>query len=284
MNAELSDFLRTRRAKLNPEDVGISRRGATRRRVPGLRREEVAELAGVSTDYYIRLEQGRARQVSDSVLDAVARTLRLQPAEHAYLYDLMRPRAASEPIKPVRDGLRLLLDGMRDVPAMVVDYRMVILSTNRLGAAVFGVTDDPRTRDRGRLFFLDPQAREFFPDWAADADSMVAELRLQAARHPDDPWLTRLIGELAIKSTEFRTRWADHDVREKTSGIKRLRHPVVGDLELRYERLNPADDPDHRLLAYTAEPGSASAERLSVLASWTADGADTPKDERAAAN
>jgi PAS domain-containing protein len=272
MNGQLSDFLRSRRARLNPRDVGLPERG--RRRVPGLRREEVAQLAGVSTDYYVRLEQGHGRHVSDSVLDAVSRALRLDPAEHAYLHDLARPRRAGDraPQEPVRGSVRLLLDSMRDVPAIVVDYRMVIVAANSLGAAVFGLTDDPRTRDRARAFFLDPASPAFFPDWQQDAGTIAAELRVQVARHPDDEWLTALIGELCIKSAEFRTLWADHNVKEKTQGPKRLHHPVVGELIFTYERLALADDDQRTLIAYTAEPESPTAERLAVLASWNASG------------
>ncbi|WP_203980524.1 helix-turn-helix domain-containing protein [Planotetraspora silvatica] len=269
MNAQLSDFLRSRRARLSPQDVGLA--GYGRRRVPGLRREEVAQLAGVSTDYYIRLEQGRGRQVSDAVLDAVSRALRLDPTEHAYLHDLARPhRATGRGRQPIRRSVRHLLESMRDTPAIVVDHRMVIVTANALGVAVFGLTDDLRSRDRARQFFLDPKSRAFFPDWAADAESVAAELRLQAARRPDDQRLTALIGELCIKSAEFRTLWADHKVREKTQGRKRINHPTVGELVFTFERLALADDDEQTLIVYTVEPGSPTAERLAVLASWTA--------------
>jgi len=269
MNPALSDFLRSRRARLSPRGVGLPSSG--RRRVPGLRREEVAQLAGVSTDYYIRLEQGRGRQVSDAVLDAVSRALRLTPSEHAYLHDLARPHRASDRRRsPIRPGVRQLLDGMRDVPAIIVDYRMVIVTANALGAAMFGLDDDPRSRDRARKFFLDPDSRAFFPDWTADAQTVAAELRVQVARHPDDQWLTVLIGELCIKSPEFRALWADHEVREKVNGFKRVNHPVVGELELNYERLSLAGDDEQTLIAYTAETGSPTSERLAVLASWVA--------------
>jgi transcriptional regulator with XRE-family HTH domain len=275
MTAPISDFLRSRRARLSPRDVGLADYG--RRRVPGLRREEVAQLAGVSTDYYIRLEQGRGRQVSDAVLDAVSRALRLNPTEHAYLHDLARPqRATGRGRQPIRSGVRRMLDSMHDVPAIVVDYRMVIAGANALGDAVFGLTDDPRSRDRARQFFLDPASRTFFPDWETDAEIVAAELRVQAARHPGDQWLAALIRELSDRSAEFRAVWADHAVREKTQGLKRINHPVVGELVFTYERLALADDDEQVLIAYTAEPGSPTAERLAVLASWTA--AENPYD------
>lgn len=230
-----------------------------------------SQLAGVSTDYYIRLEQGRGRQVSDAVLDAVSRALRLNPTEHAYLHDLARPQhATGRGRQPIRRGVRQLLESVHDVPAIVVDYRMVIATANALGVAVFGLTDDPRSRDRARQFFLDPESRTFFPDWATDAESVTAELRVQAARHPDDEWLAALIRELRATSAEFRALWADHTVKEKTQGLKRINHPIVGELVFTYERLALADDDEQALIAYTAEPGSPTAERLSVLASWTA--------------
>jgi hypothetical protein len=165
------------------------------------------------------------------VLDAVSRALRLNSTEHAYLHDLARPqRAVGRGRQPIRRSVRQLLESMRDIPAIVVDYRMVIVTANALGLAVFGLTDEPRSRDRARHFFLDPKSRTFFQDWAADAESIAAELRVQVARHPDDQWLTALIGELCIKSAEFRTLWADHNVREKTQGLKRIDHPIVGEL------------------------------------------------------
>ncbi|WP_460650879.1 helix-turn-helix domain-containing protein [Kribbella endophytica] len=269
MNAQLGEFLRSRRGRLDPDDVGLVQHG--RRRVPGLRREEVAQLAGVSADYYTRLEQGRGRQVSDAVLDAISRALRLNPTEHSYLYDLARPQRDEQVERPVlRPTVQQLLESLRDVPAIVVDYRMMIVGSNALGAAAFGITDDPRTRDRARFFWLDPAAREFFVDWAGDAETITAELRLQTARHPGDRWLAELVGELSIHSEEFRTLWADHTVREKTQGRKKLNHPLVGELNLAYERLDVAQDSELSLITYLAAPGSPTAERLALLASWTA--------------
>lgn len=269
MNAPLGDFLRSRRARLRPADVGIAATG--RRRVPGLRREEVARLAGLGTDCYVRLERGRGRQVSRTVLDALGRALRLDPTELAHLHDLARPpQVTAGHRQPIRDSVRHLLDGMRDVPAIVVDHRMVIVAANSLGVAVFGLTDDPATWDPARQLFLGPHARTLFPDWLADARTVTAELRLRVARHPDDRWLTSLIGELSIKSEEFRKLWAGDEVRETSHGRKRLNHAVVGELTFTYERLALADD-EQSLLAYTADPGSPTAERLALLASWTAE-------------
>ncbi|MFJ1758846.1 helix-turn-helix transcriptional regulator [Amycolatopsis sp. NPDC088138] len=261
----IGDFLRSRRARLTPADVGLADFG--RRRVPGLRREEVAQLAGVSVDYYVRLEQGRGQHVSDSVLDAVGRVLRLDPTEHAYLKDLARPRRAADPGRPpVRDSVRRLLDGIGDAPAVIVDHRMAIVAANALGAALFSLTDDPASHDRPREFFLNPASRDFFADWDGDAETVVAELRLQAARHPGDHVLTDLIAELTAESPEFRALWAEHPVREKQYGVKRVNHPVAGPLSLTYERLGVAGDDEHVLVVYQPEPGTPTAERLGLLA------------------
>ncbi|MFG1808514.1 helix-turn-helix transcriptional regulator [Streptomyces sp. NPDC049040] len=270
MDNTLGGFLQSRRARIQPEDVGLPPYG--RRRVPGLRREEVAQLAGVSVDYYIRLEQGRGKNVSDAVLDAVARVLRLDPTEHAHLRDLARPgrTAAPAPAARVRPGVRLLLDGMADCPAMVIDHRMEVLAWNALGDAVHDFASDPADRNMPRRVFLDPRAAALYPDWAAVAAETVAYLRLGAGRHPDDGRLTALIGELSMKSEHFRRLWADHLVSEKTHGVKAIDHPVAGELRLAYETLALPGDADLTVVVYTAPPGSASAERLAVLASWSA--------------
>ena len=262
----IGEFLRSCRARVTPEDMGLVSYG--RRRVRGLRREEVALLAGVSTDYYVRVEQGRGKYVSESVLDAVSRALRLSVDERAHLYDLARPsrKAGAAERHPLRAGIRLLLDSMPNTPALVVDHRMVIVTANALGTALFDLTDEPASRDRARYFFLDPSARTFFPDWHADAEIVIAHLRLLTGRYPNDPDLTSLIGELGIKSAAFRSAWADYGVREKLHGAKRIHHPVAGDLELWYERLVISGDPGYSLITYTAEPSSVSAERLGALA------------------
>ncbi|WP_329173755.1 helix-turn-helix transcriptional regulator [Streptomyces sp. NBC_01477] len=270
MDNTVGDFLQSRRARIQPEDVGLPPYG--RRRVPGLRREEVAQLAGVSVDYYIRLEQGRGKNVSDAILDAVARVLRLDPTEHAHLRDLARPgRAApAAPSGGVRPGVRLLLDNMADCPAMVIDHRMDVLAWNALGDAVHGFAGDASRRNMPRRVFLDPEAADLYPEWAAVAAETVAYLRFGAGRHPDDQRLTALIGELSMKSEHFRRLWADHLVREKTYGVKRISHPVVGELNLGYETLALPGDADRTVVVYTAPPGSGAAERLAVLASWSA--------------
>ncbi|WP_327683497.1 helix-turn-helix transcriptional regulator [Streptomyces sp. NBC_00467] len=271
MDGDLGDFLRSRRARIQPEELGLTPYG--RRRVPGLRREEVAQLAGVSVDYYIRLEQGRGPMVSDAVLDSIARVLRLDATEQAHLKDVARPkkRGTPAPSQRVRPGLRLLLDTLSTAPAFVFGRRMDVLAWNALGDAMIGYTGmSPRERNVPRQIFLDPTAREMYTDWEAVAAEVVGYLRLDAGRHPDDNELSALVGELSVKSEHFRRLWADHQVKEKTHGVKLVSHPVVGELTLPYETLTLPGDPDQMLVVYTPEPGSPTAERLSVLASWTA--------------
>ncbi|MEJ8635463.1 helix-turn-helix transcriptional regulator [Streptomyces sp. NPDC006475] len=271
MDGDLGDFLRSRRARIQPEELGLTPYG--RRRVPGLRREEVAQLAGVSVDYYIRLEQGRGPMVSDAVLDSIARVLRLDATEQAHLKDVARPKKRSTPTpsQRVRPGLRLLLDTLSTAPAFVFGRRMDVLAWNALGDAMIGYADmSPRERNVPRQVFLDPAARDVYTDWEAVAAEVVGYLRLDAGRHPDDEELSALVGELSVKSEHFRRLWADHQVKEKTHGVKLVSHPVVGELTLPYETLTLPGDPDQLLVVYTPEPGSPTAERLSVLASWTA--------------
>ncbi|MGW1184690.1 helix-turn-helix transcriptional regulator [Streptomyces drozdowiczii] len=278
MDGELGDFLRSRRARISPEDVGLNSYG--RRRVPGLRREEVAQLAGVSVDYYIRLEQGRGPSVSDAVLDAIARVLRLDETEHAHLRTVARPKArkASAPsVRRVRPGLRLLLDLFDRAPAFVLGRRMDVLAWNALGDALNGFSRMPAgERNMPRQAFLAPGARELYPDWPAVAAETVAHLRLDAGLHPDDKELAALVGELSVKSEDFRRLWADHQVKAKTYGVKRMVHPVVGELTLPYETLAVPGEPELSLVVYTPEPGSGTAERVALLASWSADERDAP--------
>ncbi|MGC3000736.1 helix-turn-helix domain-containing protein [Streptomyces sp. G35A] len=285
--AELSEFLRTRRARLKPEDVGLPDFGR-HRRVPGLRREELSQLAGVSVAYYTRLEQGNGRNVSAEVLDSIARALRLTDAEHAHLVHLAKPKRHKK--KPaaraqhVRVALQQLLDSVDGVPAYVVGRRSDILAWNRMAAALFGDWGKLPAQERNwaRLVFLDPSHRELFVDWDRKASDIVAYLRMDAGCHPDDPRLSSLVGELSVKSEEFRRLWATHDVKEKSHGVKRVRHPLVGELTLFFESFRPADDTEQSLVTYHAEPGSPSAEALRLLGSWGADarqtgtGASTP--------
>ncbi|MFF4044409.1 helix-turn-helix domain-containing protein [Streptomyces sp. NPDC001816] len=274
--AELSEFLRSRRARLKPEDVGLRDFGR-HRRVPGLRREELAQLAGVSVAYYTRLEQGNGRNVSAEVLDSIARALRLTDAEHAHLTHLAKPKAHKK--KPaarqqqVRGALHQLLDVLEGVPAYVVGRRSEILAWNRMAAAVFGDWSQlpPAERNWARLVFLHPEYRDLFVDWEQKAIDIVCALRMDAGCYPDDPRLSALVGELSVKSDEFRRLWATHDVKEKSHGVKRLHHPLVGDLSLHFEGFRLAGDADLGLVTYHAEPGSPSAQSLRLLASWGTD-------------
>ncbi|MCX5237042.1 helix-turn-helix transcriptional regulator [Streptomyces prunicolor] len=274
--AELSEFLRTRRARLKPEDVGLPDFGR-HRRVPGLRREELAQLAGVSVAYYTRLEQGNGRNVSAEVLDAIARALRLSDAESSHLTHLAKPKQhkkkPSPPTQHVRTALRQLLDSIDTVPAYISGRRSDILVWNRMAAAVFGDWSQlpPQERNWARLVFLRPEYRELYVDWEQKATDIVSMLRMDAGCHPDDPRLSALVGELSVKSEEFRRMWATHDVKEKTYGVKRLHHPLVGDLTLNFEGFRLGDGSEQSLITYHAEPGSPSADALRLLASWGTD-------------
>ncbi|MGX1272028.1 helix-turn-helix domain-containing protein [Streptomyces phaeoluteigriseus] len=274
--AELSEFLRTRRARLKPEDVGLPDFGR-HRRVPGLRREELAQLAGVSVAYYTRLEQGNGRNVSAEVLDSIARALRLTDAEHAHLTHLAKPKQHKK--KPaaraqqVRPALRQLLDLMDGVPAYVVGRRAEILAWNRMAAAVFGDWGELPVAERNwaRLVFLRPDYRDLFVDWEQKAIDIVCTLRMDAGCYPDDPRLSALVGELSVKSEDFRRLWATHDVKEKSHGVKELRHPLVGHLSLNFEGFQLLGESEQSMVSYHADPASPSAEALRLLASWGAD-------------
>ncbi|WP_250292052.1 helix-turn-helix transcriptional regulator [Streptomyces atroolivaceus] len=274
--AELSEFLRSRRARLKPDDVGLPDYGR-HRRVPGLRREELAQLAGVSVAYYTRLEQGNGQNVSGEVLGAIASALRLTDAEQAHLMHLTKPRQHKK--KPsmrqqrVRGTLCQLLDTMEGVPAYVIGRRSEILGWNRMAAAVFGDWSELPQQERNwaRLVFLNPDYRELFVEWDQKASDIVSYLRMDAGCHPDDPRLSALVGELSVKSEEFRRLWARHDVKEKSHGVKRLHHPLVGELSLAFETFALPDDAEQSMVAYHAEPGSPSAEALRLLASWGTD-------------
>ncbi|MFE3453976.1 helix-turn-helix domain-containing protein [Nonomuraea sp. NPDC059194] len=272
--AEIGEFLRTRRARLRPEDVGLPVSGRYRR-VPGLRREELAQLAGVSVAYLTRLEQGKGNNVSDEVLGAISAALRLSDTEHDYLTHLLRRqphrKAPSQP--RVRSSLRELLASMETVPTYVTGPRAEILAWNPVAAALFGDWDrvPPRERNWARLVFLRPDARLLFVDWESAAADTVGALRLEAGWRPTDPQLSALVGELSVKSEEFRRLWARHDVKEKSHGTRRLRHPLVGELTLSFESLRLPDDPEQCLTVYHARPGSAAADDLRLLASWGAD-------------
>jgi transcriptional regulator with XRE-family HTH domain len=273
---EAREFLISRRARINPEQAGLPVSGGNRR-VPGLRRGEIATLAGVSVEYYTRIERGNLRGVSDSVLHAIARALRLHDAERAHLFDLAHatgpgPTRRRPPQQRIRAGLQRIVDALADTPATVHNSRLDILAANRLGYALYSdmFADPQRPANHVRFIFLDPRSHDFYPDWQSSANDAVAVLRAEAGHNPYEQALTNLIGELSTCSDEFRTRWAAHDVRHHRTGTKRLHHPVVGDLELEFEKLDVSADPGLVLQAYSAEPGSPSHDALSLLASWAA--------------
>ncbi|MGW4721900.1 helix-turn-helix domain-containing protein [Streptomyces sp. S1] len=278
-SAELSEFLRSRRARLKPQDVGLPEFGR-HRRVPGLRREELAQLAGVSVAYYTRLEQGNGRNVSMEVLDSIARALRLSDSERAHLTHLAKPtvkkrqRAAISRPQQVRPGISYLLESMDGVPAVVLGRRLDLLAWNRMARALLGdfTAWEPHERNMARMVFLDPNARSLYLDWECKATEVVSVLRLYAGCYPDDPLLLALVGELSVRSEEFRSLWAAHTVADKGHGTKRMRHPLVGEMTLSYETLKVSgDDPDLVLVTYHAEPGTPSAEALRLLAQWGVD-------------
>jgi transcriptional regulator with XRE-family HTH domain len=273
--SDIAEFLTSRRAKVTPEQVGLPTYGA--RRVKGLRREEVASLAGVSVEYYRRLERGHAAGVSDSVLEALADALQLDEAERAHLHDLARAvsptaprrrRAAAQRVRPV---VQRIVDAMA-TPAIVRNSRVDYVSANALGRALYAPAFESREQpaNSARFTFLDPAAHDFYADWERTARDLVAHLRSEAGRNPYDRALSDLVGELSTRSPEFRTWWAAHNVRYHQTGVKRLHHPVVGDLELAYEVMDLSADTGLTVAVYTAEPGSASQQALDLLASWVA--------------
>ncbi len=275
--SEIREFLTSRRAKITPQQVGLPIYGENRR-VPGLRREEVALLAGVSVDYYTRLERGNAAGVSDTVLDALARALQLDEAERSHLFDLARatqPATATRRRRPtkqhVRPAVQRILDATTQAPAFIRNGRLDILAANQLGYALYSAYLTPgRPANTARFVFLDPRSEDFYNDWDHVANEVVAILRSEAGRNPYDRDLTNLIGELSTQSEPFRTKWAAHNVRFHDTGTKRLHHPVVGDLELTYEAMELSADTGLTMFAYTAEPGTKSEQALRLLGSWAA--------------
>jgi len=275
--SEIRDFLASRRARITPEQAGLPAYGVNRR-VAGLRREEVAMLAGVSVDYYTRLERGNLSGASDSVLDALVEALQLDDAERTHLFDLARAagpqRRGPTPSVGVRPVTLRVIDAMTNVPAYVRNGRFDILAANQLGRALYApVFDSPLFASRGpvntaRFCFLDPKAKEFWVEWHKAADDSVAFLRLETGRSPHDRVLTQLIGDLTTRSREFAERWARHDVKFHRAGIKRLRHPLVGELNLPYEAMDLSADAGLRLNVYAPEPGSPEQEALNLMASW----------------
>jgi transcriptional regulator with XRE-family HTH domain len=281
--AQVREFLVSRRERISPAQAGLPAYGGSNRRVKGLRREEVALLAGVSIDYYVRMERGNLTGASDAVLDGIASALQLDEAERAHLFDLARaaqppsPRRRRGKTSGVTDGIQQVLDAITDAPAWVRNARHDMLAANRLARALYApvLADPRRPANNARFIYLDPAAREFFADWARAADDIAAMLRSEAGSNPHDKQLVELIGELSTQSNEFRTRWAAHNVRFHRTGRKCIRHPVVGTLDLDFEAMEFPAHPGLTLLAYTAAAGTPTADSLRMLASWAATAEQT---------
>jgi transcriptional regulator with XRE-family HTH domain len=280
-NRELADFLRRARAQVDPSRVGLPPDGRIRR-VPGLRREEIARLAGVSTDYYARLEQGRRIVPSTAVVEAIARALGLDTAERAHLEDLIGLTATptyrrSRGVQRVRPGLHQLLDALDGEPALILGRRTDILAANRMAKALFTDFDQlpAARRNYARWMLLEEDSRSLFVDWQDQARAAVESLRFEVGRDPDDRATAELVAELREHSREFAQWWEQHRVHQRTHGSKRLHHPLVGDLTVEYETLTLPGDPDTTLFIYTTETGSPSRTAMNLLASWTASARDT---------
>jgi transcriptional regulator with XRE-family HTH domain len=278
VRAEIRDFLSTRRARLTPEKAGLPAYG-TNRRVTGLRREEVAMLAGVSVDYYVRMERGSLAGASESVLDALANALQLDEAERTHLFALARESgpAGTRRKRPapatVRPAIRQVLDAITDAPAWIRNGRHDIVAMNQLARALYApvLADPRRPANTTRFVYLVPDAAEqFFVDYDRIAKDAAAMLRLEAGRNPHDNALIELVGELSTRSERFRREWASHDVKFHRSGHKRLRHPIAGQLDLDYESMELSSEPGHYLNIYTAAAGTPTADALKLLASWAA--------------
>jgi transcriptional regulator with XRE-family HTH domain len=281
--SEIREFLTSRRARITPEQAGLRTYGTGPRRVPGLRREEVALLAGVSVDYYTRLERGSFSGVSETVLEALARALQLDETERRHLFDLARaahsvtPRRRRRARQQVRPAVQQMLDAITSVPAFVRNGRLDILGANQLGRALYSQHFDSHAQppNTARFVFLDERSGSFYTDWSTVAADVVAVLRAEAGRDPYDRELSDLVGELSTRSELFRTLWAAHNVRTHDSGVKNMRHPLVGELNLSFEAMELVADPGLTMWVYCAEPGSRSEEALNLLASWGA----TPDEE-----
>jgi len=276
--AQVREFLISRRERITPAQAGLPAYGGGNRRVKGLRREEVALLAGVSIDYYVRMERGNLTGASEAVLDGIASALQLDDAERAHLFDLARaaqpapPRQRRRKTSGVTDGIEQILDAITDAPAWVRNARHDMLAANLLARALYApvLADPRRPANNARFVYLDPAAREFFADWERAADDIAAMLRSEAGSNPHDKQLVELIGELSTRSEEFRSRWAAHNVRFHRTGRKCIHHPVVGTLDLNFEAMEFPAHPGLTLLAYTAAAGTPTADSLKMLASWAA--------------
>lgn len=276
-NSEASEFLKSRRARITPEMAGLPVYGGLRR-VPGLRREELAAVSGMSIDYYNRLERGNLTGVSDSILESLARALKLDDAERTYLFDLAhaanlkRPRQRRRVPQKLSPSVQHLLDGMTGIPAFVQNGRLDVLGMNDLARALYHPNGDeaPPPQNFARFVFLDTGSRDQLPEWESMAQDVAAILRQEAARDPHNRDLSDLIGELSTKSEDFRTMWAAQNVRLHHTGVKPFHHPVVGDFELTFQAMQLPGDEGLTLIAYSAEPGTPGHDALNLLATWAA--------------
>ncbi len=282
VRVQIREFLTSRRARITPQQAGLPVFESARRRVPGLRREEAAMLAGISSEYYVRLERGDATGISDGVVEGIVHALQLDEAERSHLLDLLRaasstrPPRRRRPVQRVRPTIQRIIDSMLGTPAFVLNGRLDLLASNELGRALYAPIYDEVTHppNNARFLFLNPKANQFWSDWDKAANDTVAILRTEAGRDPYDRDLTDLIGELSTRSEEFTTRWADHNVRLHLTGRKVIHHPTVGELDLPFEFVPLPGADGQSLLTYTAEPGSPTQHALDLLASWTT----TPRD------
>ncbi|CAM5495568.1 MULTISPECIES: helix-turn-helix domain-containing protein [Streptomyces] len=278
---ELGEFLKARRAELSPSEVGL--RGGQRRRVSGLRREEVALLASISTEYYTRIEQGRL-QASAALLNDIARVLRLNEAQHTYLFDLATRQRVRPPFsgdrQQVDPQLQRMLDDLTATPAFVIGRRTDVLGWNQLAAGLW--TDFGRYPEEERVFirllFTEPWMRELYADWEEVTRLAIAHLRMESARYPGEPRLAALVETLSARDAQFRQWWAEHDVAMRDKGTKKLRHPVVGELTLDWNTLTCGTDPEQHIIVWNAESGSPSHDALRLLASWSAEQKRTASD------
>jgi len=281
---DISEFLTSRRAKLSPEQAGIPDFGG-RRRVPGLRREEVALIAGMSAEYYKRLERGNATGVSEAVIDGISRALQLDEAERDHLYELVRTaNAGAHPQRrrqarktQLSAGMQQTIDAMSTVPVFIQNGRLDAVATNPLGRALFAtMLDDARPPvNAARFVFLDPRAQDFYVDWEGNTRQIVAILRAAAGRSPYDRQLSDLVGELSTRSDLFRKLWGAHDVREHRTGLKSINHPTVGRLDLTFQGMDLSSDRGLQMLVFSAEPGSPSFDGLQLLANWASTHSDS---------
>ncbi|WP_194903581.1 helix-turn-helix transcriptional regulator [Catenulispora rubra] len=284
--SDIRDFLASRRAKITPQQAGLPAYGGANRRVAGLRREEVAMLAGVSVEYYARLERGQLGGASEEVLDSIAKVLRFDDAERAHLHDLARAaakrptRGAKPPRGPVPDSVLRVVNSMSDCPAFIRNGRLDVLGANLLGRALYSPMFGKGARqpvNLARFQFLDPAGRELYPDWEQSVNTTVSLLRTEAGRAPGDRELTGLIGELVTNSDEFRMAWAKHNVRLHYAGRKSFRHPVIGEITLDFNAMEIPSQPGLTVTAYSAPPNTPDHDKIQILAAWAAtDIAATP--------